>query len=217
MNVYVYILIMLTFSSLIQAADGTLMCRLGCPEDIPGILEQYEKAEKNMDADKIVVLPKAFRESSLLASMQKQRLFVAVEGDKVLGFKKLFLLSDRERHEVLSDEIRCRESSVCAGFVNRNSLDLVSVMTNQDFDDSGIVVIYSGGSFTDPGCRGKGVNSQLLKFALKRAKEEIIKQLLISETKGLALSYGLTEANAGEGILGGANAGFAGSIHRDYA
>lgn len=64
--------------------------------------------EASRDSDKIVIVPKAFRQDYVQDAVDAGRLFVALRDTHVIGYKKLFGITDpQERDEGLVREVCC--------------------------------------------------------------------------------------------------------------
>ncbi len=208
MNIIPSLLIAVVYIASIQPAAQDCIYRIAQEDDVPGILAQYEKASEHDDAKKIVILPQAFREPALKTSLISQRMYVAQKDGTIVGFKKLFLLTNPlERHEVLADEIRCFVPSICASIVARANLQEASATECQALDAANKVILYNGGDFTDPLYRQQGINVNLMRAALKHIKPAVLDELAQPHIKGLVMVFGLTQANAGKHILDGRTSG----------
>lgn len=156
-------------------------------EDILDLLACIDAIEESPDVHNLVVLPKKFRANALRNAIEEQRLFVAYHGDRLVGFKKMYVVPQEELHELLHDEIRC----TCAA-----SVDGDPVHTQQ----ADLCYIYTGGDYTDPAYRHDGacnlgfsVNNELFNYAFET--------LDIPVDQKIALVFGVTNANAGDSIL----------------
>lgn len=151
--------------------------------------------------NQIVVLPGKYREASIQSGIEKQRLFVAQDKDQLVGFKKLFLVKEQQEcNDILRDEIRCIDGLLLAqaeiDLENNFSPKQIDNETMQDVYNSPTTYIYNGADFTSPKYRGKGINSQLTKFALAAVTDDIIAHAQQHESKYIAMLFGLTDDNA---------------------
>lgn len=139
--------------------------------DIPQLLDAIEAAEHTPDAENIVILPRKFRERALRSAIEQNRLFVACDAvGNLMGFKKLFVLTGKERDDVLNDEIRCTKPG-CQG-------------APAHIIDETRCYVYTGADFTLPDFRGQGVNKALMEYALST--------LHVTEEK-MVFVFGVTE------------------------
>jgi len=156
------------------------------------------------DRDKIVVLPEAFRLAALQSAIEKGRLYIATEDDKIVGFKKFFLITDsEERKDIMENEIRCygKQSKLVASHLFSNGVPMgeASAIT-LPIENS--VAIYDGGDLTITSYRGLGINSQLRRYAFKDIADKVKKEIDSKDASALLLLYGLTKINAGEVVNG---------------
>lgn len=151
------------------------------------------------DSTKIVILPIIFRASSLKSALEKKRIFVAVDQNRIIGYKKLFIItSDSEKSDILNDEIRCinnEQGCTFAGLINSDGI-LIANDSNL-LHASYSICIYNGGDFTLPSYRGKGVNQQLTNMALRSLIKDVKEQIQGQEVNSITMLYGVTNANAG--------------------
>ena len=149
------------------------------------------------DYKKIVIVPKLFRPDFVRGNIAARRLFVASSDKGIVGYKKLYLMSDHaERESVLKDELRCMGANpVYKGFVDESgSVSLDDTVTPDDYG----VCIYDGGDYTLPAYRGRGINTALTNASLDSFRPDVTAALTASAAKMLTLVYGITQANAGE-------------------
>lgn len=153
------------------------------------------------DSDKIVILPRDFREKSILGAIDKKRLFVACDNDRIVGYKKLFLLNDeKEKQEILSDELRCLgKKAVCSysGIIDDKNV-FIQTKNFSPLIDAYTSYIYDGADFTLSSYRCKGINSTLTTKALEYNLDMIQKHIDDHASKCISLVYGITQDNAGE-------------------
>ena len=169
--------------------------------DIQGIVDLIN-TEAYKDSDKIVVVPKIFRTIYIQSAINKGRIFVASNNEQIIGYKKLFCITDAEElDDILINELRCKNSNpvVCKSVSipdltsqNSSSEDIIQIFS------SPATYIYNGADFTHPNYRGQGINTQLTKYALNFVVKSTIEQIKDQKSSELALIYGLTQANAGK-------------------
>mgnify|MGYP003498063662 FL=1 len=172
-------------------------------EDAPGILNLIN-THAIKDNDKIVVLPEAFRLQALQNGICKGRYFVAhdTSAEQIIAYKKLFLLQEeQEQKEVLEEELRLQGYK--STFVDDNTflcnagfcLPTLSVTTPSIPTLEQCLYIYTGGDFTHPEHRSRGINSALTDYALSAVQPAVQEHLLKNKVHQLALVYGLTHLN----------------------
>lgn len=181
-----------------QQNDETVY-RVACQKDIPQLLELIN-TQAIHDRDKIVILPKKFRSMALEAGIKKNRYFIAENAGQIVGYKKLFLMTDEEeKRDVLAHEIRCvNNESNCTftGLIDKDGAfhENRSAQPNNGYD----LCIYNGGDFTSPTYRGKGINQQLTNYALMSLIGQVQQQMQKTKASAITMLFGLTQANAGE-------------------
>lgn len=171
--------------------------------DIDNIANIIDK-EAQKESKRLVILPKKFQKDILKKTITNNRLFVAKDisgkDNPIAGYKKLFILDGDEKEEVLRDEIRCvGQLPVCQANITQKSEFGESISRSKvksDYCDT--LAIYTGGDYTLPEFRGKGVNSKLIDFALKSLKPEILEKIKDKKIKFLSLVYGITKFNCGK-------------------
>jgi hypothetical protein len=184
----------LVFSSTI-AAEKSIHFKKAELADGPSILKLINE-QAYVDNDKIVVLPKIYREGALEKSIQEKRLYYAEnnQSNEIVAFKKLFIITSlNEYKEITHHELRC------CGHKKR----FVSASCEQhdipEFLFQNTIPIYFGGDYTAPDHRSKGVNSQLTHHAFKDIALLVATMLQKQKYEYIGLFYGLTKANAGQG------------------
>jgi len=181
-------------------------------EDVPSVLELIN-THANNDSDKIVIVPKAFRQAYVQSAVNTGRLFVAKHNDHVIGYKKLFCITDpQELKETLIDEIRCMSTPVACGAVLSPAYDEVQSIASTaitELNSKKVTYVYTGADFTHPAHRGKGVNATLMDYALAVSSRSVVDHGKEQGSAYLAIVYGLTESNAGkkENVLDGRTRG----------
>ena len=162
------------------------------------------------DSDKIVIVPKAFRQDYVQSAVDAGRLFVATHGEQVIGYKKLFCITDpTELKKTLNDEIRCNSTPEVCGAVVAPAYDTAKPIDAADMvqlNNVKATYIYTGTDFTHPDHRKKSVNTALMDYALAVISSSVIKHCRQHESTHLAMVYGLTKSNAGDNhnnVLGG--------------
>lgn len=173
--------------------------RQATPSDLSELLELINNHAIH-DHKKIVILPKKFRQGSLQSSIEKKRIFVAQDKDKIVGYKKLFVINDEiEKGDILTHEIRCinnEKNCTFAGFINQDNTFIND--SAQLLCSGNSICIYNGGDFTLPEYRAKGINSTLTNVALFSCMPDIKTQIQQQKANAITMLYGITKANAGE-------------------
>jgi hypothetical protein len=181
----------------------TIEPRQATDQDAHGILNLIN-IHAIKENDKIVVLPESFRLQALQNGIREGRYFVAYDTvtKQIVAYKKLFLLDDaQERAKVFEEELRLQGnksqevdaiSFLCsqAGYATVPATIPSIIPTPEQ-----CVYLYTGGDFTHPDYRYKGINSQLTDYALSAMKSTVCEQLLKNKIHQVALVYGLTHLN----------------------
>ena len=199
---------------------GSFQYRQARTEDLTELLKLINTQAVH-DNEKIVILPKKFRRGSLLSKIEKNRIFVAEDKGKIVGYKKLFLICDEtEKNGILKDEIRCinneenctfagsisircinnEENCTFAGSISNSNDGKFSTDKSELPKDCYNICIYNGGDFTLLTHRRKGINQQLTNMALLYLIPTVKKQMHDKQAKTIFISmvYGITAANAGK-------------------
>lgn len=167
--------------------------------DLPKLLHLIS-TQAIYDHQRIVILPKKFREPALLSAIEKNRMYIVENDDEIVGFKKLFLITDEiEKINILKDEIRCidnEENCAFSGHINNDGEFVESKIIS--LNDCYNLCFYNGSDFTAPSHRGKGLNQKLTNFALVSVIEDIKAKMQDQDTDYLTMLYGITEKNAGD-------------------
>jgi|GEM_PF-3245905 hypothetical protein len=170
-------------------------------EDVSSVLQLMNTHACN-DSDKVVIVPKAFRECYVQSAVSAGKLFVAKHGDQVIGYKKFFCITDpKELNDILVDELRCNGiPTVCGAVSDReyNHVQSISPTAITDLSAKQVTYIYTGADFTHPAHRGKNVNAALMDYALAVTSQSVIDHSKQHVSTHLAMVYGLTEGNAGQ-------------------
>ena len=205
MNIRIFLLIPTLFTisaaSAMQSnsSNAEITYRLALQEDKSQLLELIN-TQAVYDSDKIVILPKKFRSIALEAGIQKKRYFVAENNGKIIGYKKLFVMTDEEeKSDVLANEIRCVNNDhnrTFAGLIDAQGVfnDLEAGQSHNCYN----LCIYNGADFTMQDYRGKGVNKQLTNFALLSLVDQAKQLIHEKKSHAITMLYGITQANAGE-------------------
>jgi len=167
--------------------------------NIPQIVQLINKQAIH-DKDKIVILPEKFRMVAIQNDVAKNRLYVAKDFDKIVAFKKLFIVNDQKEFSSIAQEelpcvgtastlvaVECWIASICTRMLTMPSFSL---------RDSAI--IYCGADFTHPQYRNQKINSCLMEYALSYIQGNVIHDIKTNKKNQIALLYGLTKINAGE-------------------
>lgn len=203
----------------VSGLSGMYEYRLAEPNDIPALLSLMNN-QAALERDKLVILPKKFRESALKNAVDKERLFVATKNKTVVGYKKLFLVTDeQEKKELLNNELRCTGDAARRtffGFVDEQGLITETAEEQENcFDTDQTVYVYDGADFTSPSERSKGINRALTDRALHSLLPALHAHISANDAPTIALLFGLTNANAG--IYPGAAKDRTPSIAKSYA
>lgn len=198
------------------AADAPAIYRRAALDDVPYILDLYEKTEGTPAANNIVIFPKPMREPVLRGSIQAGKFFIAQTDESIIGLKKFYELGN-DRVDTLAGEIRCikdetfdpENPNASATFnYHTHTKELVAleqpVNIPLNADD---IYFYNGADLTHEGHRGRGINSALTRCALTACATPII---AASIARRAHFVYGLTHENQGgiearerDGILSG--------------
>jgi hypothetical protein len=168
---------------------------------ISGLLQLQHTAEQNSDHDKIVLLPRMFRQQHLEQETRDRKLFVSCSGTTITGCKKLYVIDDPAcANTILYNELRI-DTTVGhykeyrdGGPTSPTSLCTFTPNTTQD------LLLYNGADFTSPTYRKQGINSKLTAFAFEYLISDTMKRLETpnNQIKRLVLLFGLTAFNAGK-------------------
>lgn len=171
---------------------------LASEQDIDKITNIIDNDARH-DSQKIVILPKKFQKDILQKNIENGKLFVAKNNNSILGYKKLFVLENEEKHDVLVNEIRCTAEPVYQAKIYEN-LEFIDSQDNLVInpDSSNNLIIYTGGDYTLPQFRGCGINSKLMDYSLSLIKPEILEKLRDNKIIFLSLVYGITKYNSGQ-------------------
>ncbi len=184
--------------------QGKIFYRKAVSEDAPYITKLInEKAHR--DKTKIVILPRKFREQSVMSAVEKQKLYVAESfKDDIIAFKKLFVITDpAEYHAITHDEIRCEGPTSNPLYYNilftsSKSVDLTQKVSSF-FSLKDSIVIYLGDNYTHPDYRNRGIDSELTRVAFNLIKKDVYSQFDRKvDPARLVLLYHLTQENAGQ-------------------
>jgi hypothetical protein len=212
---YIFILIScFSFSLFAAEADrdkvqgDNYRMRLASKEDIPAIVELMN-TQAYKDSAKIVIVPEKFREEYAADAIQHERLFVASDAHKIVGYKKLFCITDdKELDEILNVELRCLGTKP-AGCCLLDCSDRIQHETTSEkameLFSHPVTYVYTGADFTHQDYRSKGLNTYLTQYALDWISKSTVDDVLSKKSSYLALVYGLTHSNAGsrDDLLGG--------------
>jgi hypothetical protein len=170
-------------------------------EDVESIVDLMN-THAYKDSDKIVIVPEQFRTGYVQSAVDAGRLFVATHDQKIIGYKKLFCVTDtHELNDILSNELRCKGSAPVAcgkSVVDDLSCRSISSDAITQLLSSPVTYIYNGADYSHPQYRGRGVNSQLTAYALNAVSQAVIEHINDHKSTHLAIAYGLTRSNAGQ-------------------
>lgn len=196
-NSRILIIVIACYSSAITGIEY----KQATKDDVKGIVELINTHAYH-DSDKIVIVPEKFRAGYVHSAIDAGRLFVATHDQQIIGYKKLFCITDaNELDDILSNELRCKgvQPVVCSNVaVNDLSCQHVSSDNIVDLVSAQATYIYNGADFTHPNYRGMGVNSQLTQYALNVISQTLIGHIKDHKSTHLAMAYGLTQSNAGK-------------------
>lgn len=167
-------------------------------EDVPQLLDIISN-EAIHESKKIVILPEKFREMALCGAIKKGRIFVAKDQDKIVSYKKLFLITDEaEKDDILYNEIRALgHTAQCtyAGVIDENDSFVIGSTVKQVSPYT--TCIYNGADFTRVAYRGKGINHKLMAAALAVINNQVRESMKKHACNTVTMLYGITEENAG--------------------
>ncbi|OGB84520.1 hypothetical protein A3F66_06825 [candidate division TM6 bacterium RIFCSPHIGHO2_12_FULL_32_22] len=181
---YLYIISISLFSSEIY--------RKATLDDLSKLLELIER-HAIKDSKKIVILPKRFRRDVLIKNIESGSIFVAEDSDEIIAYKKLFLIKENQKDEILKNELRIGRGEKLFGGSITDKLEFV---ISDELEIAPGLSIYTGGDFTRDDKRGLGISTKLTDFALNFVSELVRAE--IEHHSSLSLVYGLTDSNAGE-------------------
>ena len=193
-------LVLLLVSFISSCTYGMYHYRQANEADVPTLLALLEHAS-NDDRNKIVILPEPFRAAALQSAIKKERLFVATTDGAIIGYKKLFLISDQEeKNQLLQDEIRCIGPRALLTYAGRidHAGQLHDLPPTHVDPRIYTTCIYNGGDFTALSHRGNGVNRELTNYALRAVLHDTQEHVQTHQADAITMVYGLTEANAGQ-------------------
>ncbi len=171
--------------------------------DLDELLALTEQ-EMVKDEEKLVIVPRKFRRSSLEKAITQKRLFVARDKstNTIVGLRKLFLVNDEEElTSILCEEIRCcgpSSTKIHAGLYSEERKHLPGDLAKDVAYSLSDTYIYSGGSFTHPLYRSKGINKALTDYAYGCIAYEVTAHILKKSSQALVLLFGLINANVGQ-------------------
>ncbi|HEV8053188.1 MAG TPA: hypothetical protein VGP47_11900 [Parachlamydiaceae bacterium] len=180
-----------------QAAFNYAEALLGDADTIDALMS----TEGIYDSNKIVILPHKFRKESIETAIKSGRYFVARNDEKVIGYKKLFVMENAdEQNEVLTKEIRCLSGTLIDTY-SLSGMEKAELCRKQIFDPEPYifkdndVYIYDGADFTSNDFRGQGVNKKLTDRAFDLIKDNTRRLILEKQSERIILLYGLTYLN----------------------
>ncbi len=167
---------------------------------VQGVLDMLKDASS--DSDKILILPEACRKAFVEGMIKHSYLFVAMDGNKVIATKKLFIAKGEDKKDILENLIRAEGSKVGQGEPSfrgkiNNDGRLTSYANATAVPAMGIA-IYDGFEYTRDAYRGKGINKKLTEFAYSTIAKSVSDELNKSPIKRLTLLYALMYPNAGQ-------------------
>lgn len=150
------------------------------------------------DLKKVVKLPEQFIPLSLEQDINLNKLFIATLGQKIVGFKKLFILNNqKESDEILANEIRCiGDAATLVDFsiilYNYNFLREPVYKKNVEFKkEESDLTVYTGADYVIPELRKKNIAKGLYAHSLST----VFSSINFALYKRLVLVYGLSQFN----------------------
>ena len=196
-----------------EAFESEYVTRRALERDIPDLVDLIN-TQACKDSDKIVIVPEQFRTAYIRSAVGDDRMFVATHASNIIGFKKLFCITDNdERDDILANELRCigGVEPVVVESVSLNGLKSQDASPEEleKLFSSPVTYIYNGADFTHPDHREKGLNSRLTKYALDLVTKPTADHVQRNKSTYVALVYGITQANSGKerDVLGGRSKG----------
>lgn len=191
-----------------------LTYRLASEDDLPGIQHLYNELTED-DTSKLLVYPEPFRSQKLAEDINKKRIFIAVNPKmktrrslNVVSILKAFVVEEEEeRLEILRDELRCIGHNVMPSV---KGIQRIRFNYIYRFDEKPILTkdtkiryqygekqtyIYFGSAYTCPHSRGKGISTELEKYALEVLKKEALHDIRARHSNRLFYIYGIVAAN----------------------
>lgn len=194
----------LTLTSIITQADIEYRQPLESDADIETVVQEVLDMLKDAspDSDKILILPKACQRAFVEGMIKHNYLFIAMDGNKLVATKKLFIATGEDKKDILENLIRAKGSRVGKGEPSyRGKMNddgrLTPYATTAEVPAMG-VAIYDGFEYTRDAYRGKGINKKLTEFAYKTIAKSVSDALDKSPIKRLTLLYALMYPNAGK-------------------
>lgn len=194
------------YANFITCMESGLECRYAIDNDADALVKLINK-KASKDSDKIVVVPKLFRKQYIQSAVDAKRLFVACKGATIVGYKKLYCVTDQnECIDILENELRCKEDALdTCQFISLqdHSAQESIFQKSAKIGDSQVTYIYSGADFTHPDYRSKRINTSLTNFAFRALQGATIENINNKSASHIALLFGLTNFNAGRQLLDG--------------
>ncbi len=197
---YCILISLYAFSALKGSEQLTVICEKAQSTDA-ACLDSLMLTEGINDKDKIVILPNKFRKKSIQSAIEQDRIFVARCNQEIVGYKKLYLLSNAEEcADLLRDEIRCVNGSLIdyslhvRNGVNQYARCNLAETSIPTYTDTALY-IYDGADFTKATFRGKGINQDLTNKAFSMVQECTQRHIEETQASRLILVYGLTHLN----------------------
>lgn len=165
------------------------------------------------DSNNLVIVPKVFRQGYFETAVLKSRLFVVCRDRKIVGYKKLFCITDKdELSSIMNDELRLPSDPVTCSSLSIDTFEPHAVAAEEVallLACPTVTYIYDGADFTHPDYRSRGINSALTAYALATSSDAIMHDIRTKASTHIAMLYGLTCENAGkeDDLLGGRSHG----------
>lgn len=174
-------------------------------QDSSEMLRLMEQAGQNEeDRKRIVILPDPFRKGAVEGTINDGILHVIElkQEKQLVGYSKMHIIQPEHYTEKLNQELQLIGKNRDCAFTGIVTDEDIQPEALPEFNSADTLFIYKGGDYTIPELRGKGLNQQLTAVTLQ-ALQEKIQELLKNRTyKHIALVFGLTLANSGNGTPG---------------
>ena len=209
MNIFKSLLV-ISVGIITTIAHGSYTHKQATSDDIQAIVELMNNHAAQDAMDKIVIVPKIFREDYVRNGVETGRFFVTYKNNIVIAYKKLFCITDnQERNDILTSELRLNTPAVAVGkfftashqMISDNSLTYIF----PNFFTDAITILYTGTDYVHPDMRTHGINVKLTTYALHSSIKTILRDIDARKSTYIALVYGLTQENADreDNLMGG--------------
>lgn len=199
----------------VSSACAEIIYREAKSNDISGILSLYENMPQESKKNLFLFPTLELQKKAILKNIEKKRLVIALDGLNIIGFAKNFFAFEEELEEILHDELAIIKNETtleqCLAYKTyeitkkQNSFELFQP-TEQSTDNLVVlnsclkqkkssIFIYTGGYYTHPNYRGKGINTQLCLYQLESIFKTIKEKMKKEKITYIALLYGQVLAN----------------------